>query len=66
MASGVPSESGDGQGKFIPMAYGFGKWKGKGSIRKAMNLLKKPHVEQGKGSITIKLTPLHSQFYRMK
>ena len=48
MASGVSSVSGDGQGKFIPMAYGFGKWKGKGSIRKAMNLLKKPHVEQGK------------------
>ena len=47
MASGVPS-SGDGQGKFLAMAMGVGPWKGKGSIKNAMGLIKKSNNQQGK------------------
>jgi hypothetical protein len=47
MASGVPS-SGDAQGKFLAMAIGVGPWKGKGSVKNAMGLIKKSSHQQGK------------------
>ena len=47
MASGV-SKPGSSEGRFIATAYGFGKLSGKGSVKKALNLLKEPYTSQGK------------------
>lgn len=46
MSSGV-SKKGDGEGRFIATALGFGKLAGKGSVKNALNLLEEANTSQG-------------------
>jgi CubicO group peptidase (beta-lactamase class C family) len=46
MSSGV-SKPGDGEGRFIATALGFGKLAGKGSVKNALNLLGEADTSQG-------------------
>ena len=46
MSSGV-SKAGDGEGRFIATALGFGKLAGKGSVKNALNLLEEAYTSQG-------------------